>query len=164
MRIVLAFLLLATATCHAGGIAIGDAALPSAGKDSDGNGVDVTAYRGKVVVMTFWASWCTYCLKELPVLENLQKRVGRDRLQVLAVNVDRDKSDYTRIRRKLKDFQLQVTRDEGGDLARAYAVSGLPHLMLIDKAGAVSRIHLGYSEKMLPDFVDEINALLEDPG
>ena len=164
MKFVLILLFLFSSTCNAAGIAAGDAALPGAGNDRDGNAVAVTDYRGKVVVMTFWASWCTYCLKELPVLENLQKHVGKDRLQVLAVNVDRDKSDYVKLRRKLKDFTLLVTSDDDGNLARAYGVSSLPYMVLIDKAGAVSRIHLGYGEKMLSDFVDEINALLESPG
>jgi thiol-disulfide isomerase/thioredoxin len=39
--------------------------------------------------MTFWASWCGWCLKELPVLENLQRHAGKDRLEVFAINVDR---------------------------------------------------------------------------
>ena len=58
------------------------------GVDAEGNAVDLFGFKGKVVVVTFWASWCGYCLKEIPVLENVQRQAGDGRIRVIAVNID----------------------------------------------------------------------------
>lgn len=142
-------------------IAVGDPAPPGLGVDREGSRPTTASLRGKVVVMTFWASWCGWCLKELPVLENLQRHVGKDRLEVFAINVDKHRSDYVAIRRRLKDFSLNLTVDDDRSLSRAYGVSGLPHMVLVDKTGHVAYIHIGYPEKSLNGFVREINTLLE---
>lgn len=144
-------------------VAVGDPAPTAVGKDNDGKPVSLEDERGKPVVMTFWASWCAPCLQELPILENLQKKVGKDRIRVIAVNVDKDRGDYLRIWKKIKDFQLLVTTDADKSLTKAFDVSSLPYMVLIDKQGKISSLHVGYGEKMLPKFVDEINALLEAP-
>jgi len=60
------------ATPSAPAPAVGDIPPALLGKDRDGHRVDLGEYRGKVVVLTFWASWCGYCLKELPALDALQ--------------------------------------------------------------------------------------------
>src|SRR5436190_14754394 len=56
------------------------------GKDINGNKVHISDYHGKVVILSFWGSWCEPCRKELPILAGLVKRVGPDHLQVLAIN------------------------------------------------------------------------------
>ncbi|MFI4970616.1 MAG: TlpA disulfide reductase family protein, partial [Lysobacterales bacterium] len=74
----------------------GDAAPDSLGTDRDGKQVRIADYHGKVVVLTFWATWCGYCLKELPILENLQRRLGKARIEVVAINTDKNRVDYIR--------------------------------------------------------------------
>ena len=71
------------------------------GVDKDKHEVHVSDYHGKVVVLTFWASWCAYCLKELPVLESVQRKGGKDRIVVVAINSDKDRSDYLAMRRRM---------------------------------------------------------------
>ena len=162
---LLAIALAATANA---GIKVGDAPPDSLGKDRDGNELSLAAQHGKVVVVTFWASWCTYCLKELPVLENVQRRLGKSRVEVVAINVDDETGKYVAMRRRLKDFELDVTVDEKVDgkhpLGHEYGVKGLPHMVLIDKEGRIAFVHEGYSEKALPEFVEQINGLLDAPA
>lgn len=81
---------------------------------------------------------------------------------MVAINTDANRAKYVAMRRRLKDFELTLTVDEGKALATRYAVNGLPHLVLIDKAGRVARVHVGYPENALQGFVDEINALLDE--
>jgi peroxiredoxin len=139
----------------------GDVAPDLLGEDRDGNTIRVSDHRGKVVALTFWATWCSYCLKELPILENLQRRLGKARVEVVAVNIDKDRADYIAMRRRLKGFELTMAEDDRKQsVASAYGVSNLPHLVLIDKAGRLARVHVGYAESMLGGFVDEINTLL----
>lgn len=154
----------AAATSAHAQLHVGDVPPDSLGTDRDGAEVHVSTHHGKVVVLTFWATWCGYCLKELPVLENLQRSVGKSRIEVVAINTDKDRAKYVAMRRRLKDFQLTMTADErGGEVAKPYAVTGLPYIVMIDKAGRVAHVHVGYAEKALGGFVDEINALLEAP-
>ena len=82
------------------------------GVDGNGTNVLVSAYHGKVVVLSFWASWCGYCLKELPVLEKIQRVLGKDRIEVIAINIDKDRGDYLKMKRQLKKFELTMARDE----------------------------------------------------
>lgn len=72
------------------------------GKDRQGNVVDLASQRGKVVIVTFWASWCGPCRKELPILGQLQKVIGHDALQVYAVNLKEPRADFAAIARSRK--------------------------------------------------------------
>lgn len=157
-----AVLALVVAMPAGAGFGVGDALPDSLGKDRDGNELSLAAQHGKVVVMTFWASWCGYCLQELPILESLQRRVGKEHIEVVAINVDKHYRDFIALRRRLKDFELDITRDANEHLADAYGVKGLPHMVLVDKQGRMAFTHVGYSEKSLPNFVNEINGLLNE--
>ena len=107
--------------------------------------------------------WCTYCLKELPVLEKIQQVIGKSRIEVVAVNIDRNRSDYVAMRRQLKNFQFTMTRDDRQTISNLYGANALPYLLMIGKDGRVAYLHKGYSEELLDGFVTEINELLDEP-
>jgi len=134
------------------------------GVDNKGADVTLSAQRGKVVVLSFWASWCTYCLKELPVLEKVQRVLGKDRIEVIAVNIDHDRGAFLKMRRQLRDFEFTMARDEKEIAAHEFGVKALPFLVMVDKGGRVAHVHKGYSEKQLDGFVEEINSLLDAPA
>lgn len=156
----LAFAIAASAQAQVG---IGDIPPDVLGTDRHDNDVHVSAFRGKVVVVSFWASWCTYCLKELPVLEKIQQVIGKSRIEVIAVNIDRDRGDYLAMRRQLKNFQFTMTRDDRQTISNLYGANALPYLLMIGKDGRIAYLHKGYSEELLDGFVTEINELLEEP-
>lgn len=130
------------------------------GKDRDGRVVDLGAMHGKVVIVTFWASWCGYCLKELPVLNALQTSVGGDWLRIIAVNVQDDNPAYRAMTRQMHDYKLTLTRDRSGRIAKDYGVNAYPNLWLIDRQGRVWGHHVGYGEDSLEMIVGEIQSLL----
>ena len=132
----------------------------------DGNGADVlvSSHHGKVVVLSFWASWCGYCLKELPVLEKIQRVVGKDRIQVIAINIDKDRGDYLQMKRKMKNFEFTMARDENHTTADEYGVDGLPFLIMVDKSGRVAHTWKGYPSRKLDIIVEQINGLLDEPA
>ncbi|MBL8511780.1 MAG: TlpA family protein disulfide reductase [Betaproteobacteria bacterium] len=127
----------------------------------DGQNIETTQYLGKVLVVTFWASWCGPCKKELPLLEGLQRAAGKDRLQVVAVNIE-DRDQFRRVSRALASASLMVTHDYNKGSADAYGVRGIPHLVLIGKDGKVIKVHRGYSEEGVDAILAEVNAALAD--
>ena len=142
--------------------AIGDPAPTVLGKGRDGKIVDLAGHRGKVVIVTFWASWCGYCLKELPVLDALQKKVDPRWLQVIAVNVEDPPATYRQMMRQMRDFSLLQARDSNGDIARTYSVKAYPNLWVIDTHGRIASHHVGYGEDSLQAIVDEIKRVLTE--
>ena len=145
-------------------IKVGDTPPDVFGKDEDGQQISLAALRGKVVIVTFWTSWCPQCLKELPVLENIQKAAGKAQLQVIAVNSREDRQTYRTLLRHLKQFEFTMTGDWKGRISDAWGVSGIPHMFVIGRDGKVARIHLGYAESSLPRIANDLNAVLAMPA
>ena len=129
-------------------------------KDRGGSVIDLAALQGKVVVVTFWASWCGPCRKELPGLDALQKHAGDKILKVIAVNVEDSAEDYRLMMRQMKDYTIALTRDRSGGIAEGYGVKAYPNLWIIDPQGKVAAHHVGYGEDSLDALVDEINQVI----
>ena len=130
------------------------------GKDREGEVVDLAQHRGKVVVVTFWASWCGPCRKELPGLDALQKHAGDKILKVIAVNVKDSTEDYRLMMRQMKDYAISMTRDRSGEIAEGYGVKAYPNLWIIDPQGKVAAHHVGYGEDSLEALVNQINQVI----
>ena len=107
---------------------IGDVPPPLLGQDRDGNPVDLAQLRGKVVVISFWASWCGFCRKELPALNEIQSRAGDKFLKIVAVNVKDENDPYRSMMRQMRDYTLTFTRDRRGSIAEGYGVATYPNL------------------------------------
>lgn len=139
------------------------------GKTLDGQEVTVSSLHGKVVVISFWATWCGYCMKEMPVLANLQSLANQRSLplQVVAINYREDRRTFMNIARALRPRLpgLVLTWDRDGALGKPYGSDkGIPVMVMLHRDGTVAHIHVGYGEGMLDTLVSEINALLaEEP-
>ena len=148
-----------TSTSHAAP-GPGDVPPPDVGHTSAGDEVLLTNYSGKVVVMSFWASWCPQCIKELPILEALQDQVGKDHIAVIAVNTE-SPDVFRRVTRLMRDkLHLELVSDANGAAQHAYGVNGIPHLVIIGRDGRILRVHRGYSEDGLDDILADINRAL----
>jgi hypothetical protein len=79
------------------------------------------------------------------------------------VNVKDSAADYRMIRRQLKDSALTFTHDRIGKISEGYAVTSYPNLYVIDQAGVISAVHVGFGEDSLGEIIDDINKLLAAP-
>ncbi|QNP42043.1 TlpA family protein disulfide reductase [Lysobacter terrestris] len=138
----------------------GDTPPDALGSDLKGNPVTVSGHKGKVVIVTFWASWCGPCRRELPILGKLQKAVGRDHLEVIAINYKEDRREFRDVIRANKDIALTYVHDAKGAISDRYGVTSLPNMFIVDREGRVAHVHRGYSPEMLDGFVKEMLALL----
>jgi len=145
-------------------VAVGDTPPDALGPGREGREVLISAQHGKVVVVTFWASWCGYCRQELPILAGLQQAAGKDRVEVIAVNYKDDLDVYRVLSRKLKGVQLTLTRDASGRIGEAFGVKGIPHLFVIGKDGKVAFQKTGYGEESIQIILDAVNAELAKPA
>jgi thiol-disulfide isomerase/thioredoxin len=158
-RFLLIALSLVASTCFAAPPRAGEMAPDLAGVDANDQPVSPADYRGKVVVVSFWASRCGPCLKELPILEGIQQTAGKKQIQVIAVNME-SRDIFRRLARKLTDFQIMVTNDAGRTSSKAYDVDGIPHMIIIDRTGRIVRINRGYDESGLDRIIADINRAL----
>jgi thiol-disulfide isomerase/thioredoxin len=158
-----AFLLLPLLSAAAPAAQVGDIPPPEAGTTLDGDPVLLSAYAGKAIVVSFWATWCPYCIKELPILEGIQATAGKDRIQVIAVNTE-DRAVFRRAARALGNLKLLVSHDTGKKGATAYGVTGIPHMVIIGRDGRILKVYRGYDESQLDGIVADINRALTDPN
>jgi thiol-disulfide isomerase/thioredoxin len=147
----------------------GDTPPDALGTTQAGQAVSVSSLHGKVVVLSFWATWCGYCMKEMPVLANLQS-LATERglpLQVVSINSRESRETFVRSSRALRRSLpgLLITWDRDGALGKPYgADEGIPVMVMLHRDGTVAHVHVGYGEDMLDSLVAEINALLGEPA
>ena len=167
-KIGLALLGLMVSLAASASIAPGDTPPPALGSTSRGDDITVTALRGKVVVLSFWATWCGYCMKEIPVLASLQNAADAKHLPLQVVLVN-DQEDHDVFRHTSGVLHKQApgvlaTWDRHGDIGRPFGTAqGIPVMVMIRADGTVAHIHAGYGEDMLDSLLAEINALLAEP-
>ena len=165
------FALMALLCCFAAnaGIKPGDTPPDTLGTTLRGQDVTISSLRGKVVVISFWATWCGYCMEEMPVLAKMQALATQRgmSLQVVAINHREDHATFARTSRVLHKSlpQLLVTWDRNGVIGKPYGITGIPVMVMLHRDGTVAHVHVGYGANMLNTLVSEINTLLlEQPA
>jgi thiol-disulfide isomerase/thioredoxin len=123
----------------------------------------LSSQHGKVVILTFWASWCAPCRREIPFLEKAQQLVGKDKLTVFAVSFQ-DTQAASEIIRLARAWQINVIEDHSGVIASHYAVTGIPHLFIIGRDGRILANHLGYGDRSLKELIADLNQALAEPA
>lgn len=140
----------------------GARALPLSLKTLDGVTHDLAQYRGKVVLVNFWATWCEPCREEMPSIERLKARLAGQPFEVLAVNVDEPES---RVRTFLQKTPLQLTvvLDPGKAVTKAWNARILPASFVIGRDGRVHYSVVGEMDWSLESHVRLIDALTRKP-
>lgn len=132
----------------------------SASKLGGKGSISLSSYRGKVVYLDFWASWCAPCQAALPALEELRKEFPADQFQVIAVNVDTDPEKALRLLAKHKIGYPSAT-DPNGRLPETFGLKTMPTSYLIDRAGVVRMVHPGFRTSDVEELRARIKTLVE---
>jgi peroxiredoxin len=120
----------------------------------------LASWRGQVVVLNFWATWCPPCVAEMPSLERLHRALGPEGLAVVTVSTDESQEAVEAFVRR-HGLTLPVLRDPGGRVvARAYRVSRYPQTFVLDRHGLLLRHYEGPAEWDTPEALAHFRGLL----
>ena len=126
-------------------------------QDSDRK-ITLSQYRGQVVVLNFWATWCPPCIEETPSLVRMTARMKDKGVVVLAVSIDADDAAYHRF---LKDYSVNMVtvRDEARKASNLYGTFGWPETYIIDRTGVIRRKFIGPVDWASPEITDYLSKL-----
>ena len=142
----------------------GDATGPAAEfqlRSRAGEVVSLSSLKGQVVLINFWATWCGPCRKEMPLLEQIQKKYAPLGFTMLGVNVEED----TRLMDTfLKDVPVSfpILLDPSNGVSKLYNVSAMPSTVIVDRKGNVRFIHQGYAPGDESRYQDLIRQLIRE--
>jgi thiol-disulfide isomerase/thioredoxin len=126
-----------------------------------GSEINLAQYKGQVVMINFWASWCGPCRQEMPLLENIYKKYNKLGFTLLGVNVEPDSKaadDWL----KQTPVSFPILYDKESKVSRMYDVSGMPSTVIIDRKGNVRVLHQGYKPGDENGYLDSIRTLIRE--
>lgn len=135
-------------------------ALPFSGVTLNTNEhINLVDYRGKVVLIDFWASWCPPCLASLPAYNQIRQEIGTDEFEIIAINVDENTDDG---RSFLADHPVDypVLADPKGKIGIPYGIRTLPRSFLLDRDGQVITTYRSFKAGDEKKLKQDITALL----
>lgn len=159
VRLLLTLFLLVTSTSYAA--TISGKAPNFTLKSMGGKNLKLSEYRGQVVMMNFWASWCAPCRQEMPLLEDLYKKYKGLGFTLLGVNVEEDSRKASTLLRSIK-VSFPILFDNKNKVSKMYKVSAMPTTIIIDRDGNMRYLHLGYKPGYERDYQKQIRTLLRE--
>ncbi|HXY34244.1 MAG TPA: TlpA disulfide reductase family protein, partial [Planctomycetaceae bacterium] len=139
-------------------LAVGTTAPEIVGKDVEGNRLKLSDYRGKVVMLEFWAGWCPYCRKLIPYQRDLVSKMKRKPFVLLGVNVDK-RAEAGSVQKKYMTTWRSWQDGPSGPIAAKWQVHGYPTVFLLDRNGTIryagSAINSEFYDQMIHDLLAE---------
>jgi len=120
--------------------------------------VALNQFRGQIVVLNFWATWCEPCVEEMPSLVEMQRRMKAKGVTVVAVSIDENESAY-RSFLKQHGVDLLTVRDPGQKTPALYGTRGWPETFIIDRNGVMRRKFIGAVDWTEPEITDFLSKL-----
>jgi len=117
-------------------------------------------YRGQVVYLDFWASWCSPCKDSFPWLNQLQKKYHDKGVVVIGINLDTDRAKADEFL-KSTPAQFPVVFDSGGALAKKFGVQGMPYAVILGRDGKVGHSHIGFHADKTKDYEQALQGVLK---
>ena len=132
-------------------------------KDVFDNTVSLSDYRGKIVFLNFWATWCPTCVVEMPSMEKLHQQFKDQDFIMIAVNMQESKAQVMSFLEKYK-LTFTTLLDSNGEVASGFAIRALPTTLVLDKAGRIMGMALGPREWDQQASVELFDYLINSPA
>ena len=129
----------------------------------DGQMVSLSDYRGKVVLVNVWATWCPPCVDEMPSLERLYRQIKNEKFELLAVSIDSTGRDAVEPFMKKHNLTFPALIDPQATIRIPYQTTGVPETFIIDKKGILVKKIIGPLDWSGPEVVRLIRALIQEP-
>jgi peroxiredoxin len=126
-----------------------------------GQDVSLAQYKGQVVMLNFWASWCGPCRQEMPLLESIYKKYNKMGFTMLGVNVEPD-SNAANDWLKATPVSFPILYDRDSKVSKLYDVAGMPSTVIIDRTGKLRVLHRGYKPGDENEYLDSIRTLIRE--
>jgi peroxiredoxin len=126
-----------------------------------GSQVNLAQFKGQVVMINFWASWCGPCRQEMPLLEDIYKKYNKLGFTLLGVNVEPDSKaadDWL----KQTPVSFPILYDKDSTVSQMYDVSGMPSTVIIDRKGNLRMLHHGYKPGDENEYLNSIRTLIRE--
>jgi peroxiredoxin len=121
----------------------------------------LNAYKGQVVMVNFWATWCGPCQQEMPLLDQMYKKYKPAGFTLIGVNVDKEAPAVKQLLER-KPVSFPVLLDPANQVSKAYHVDEMPSSVIIDRKGQIRYIHRGYKPGDENDYQDRIRQLIRE--
>ena len=129
----------------------------------DGEMVNLTDYRGKVVFLNIWATWCTPCRQEMPSMERLYRELKGEDFEILAVSIDALGAKAVAPFMKEYELSFPALLDTGGTIQRLYGTTGIPETFIINKEGVIEQKIIGSRDWAKPEAIGFLRNLIQKP-
>jgi len=126
-----------------------------------GQDVSLAQYKGQVVMINFWASWCGPCRQEMPLLESIYKKYNKMGFTMIGVNVEPD-SNAANEWLKATPVSFPILYDRDSKVSKLYDVAGMPSTVIIDRTGKLRVLHRGYKPGDENEYLDSIRTLIRE--
>ncbi len=130
-------------------------------KSAAGNNIRLSEYRGQVVMLNFWASWCGPCRQEFPHLDALQQKYEGLGFTVFGVNVEQDRASADRVLRDIP-VSFPILFDDENAVSEQYGVDAMPMTLLLDRNGVVRHLHRGYKPGYEDRYEEQVRSLVRE--
>jgi len=127
-----------------------------------GKTIDLSQFKGQVVMINFWATWCGPCRTEMPLLEDIYKKYKPMGFTMLGVNVEPDSKGAEAWLAKQKPVTFPIAFDTDSKVSKLYKVAGMPSTIFVDRKGNVREIHKGYKPGDENLYLSQIRAMLKE--
>lgn len=130
-------------------------------KSRGGENLKLSEFRGEVVMINFWASWCGPCRKEMPLLDQLYRRYHPMGFTILGVNVEEDSEEALRLLKEIP-VTFPILFDRDNKVSEAYELVAMPSTVMVDRDGNMRFVHLGYLPGYEREYEAQIKALIRE--
>lgn len=130
-------------------------------KSRSGENLKLSEFRGDVVMINFWASWCGPCRQEMPLLEDMHKKYGDLGFTLLGVNVEEDSAAANKMLREIP-VTFPVLYDTKNVVSKLYNVVAMPSTVLVDRDGNMRYLHRGYLPGYEQEYIKQIKELMRE--